>query len=94
MAASAENHSRSSGQGWEKNETCRDDYRQSSERIFADPGIEPSTFFFGVMYELDLKSMSYVAVLRKVHVEEPDRWRPYRPPSKWLTVLLRRRQCQ
>ena len=30
-------------QQWDRNESCRNDYYQSSERILAEPGIEPAT---------------------------------------------------
>ena len=37
------NHCRNNGQRWERNESCRNDYYQPSERILAEPGIEPAT---------------------------------------------------
>ena len=37
------NHSWNNGQPWERNESCCNDYHQSSERIFAKPRIEPAT---------------------------------------------------
>ena len=43
MAAFPHNHCRNNGQRWEKNESCRNDYHQSSERILAEPGIESAT---------------------------------------------------
>ena len=42
-AAFPHNHCRNNGQRWERNESCRNDYHQSSERILAEPGIEPAT---------------------------------------------------
>ena len=36
-------HNRNYGQRQERNESCRNDYHQSSERILANPGIEPAT---------------------------------------------------
>ena len=35
------NHCRNNGQLRERNESCRNDYHQSSEKILAKPGIEP-----------------------------------------------------
>ena len=43
LAAFPHNHCRNNGQRWERNESCRNDYHQSSERILAEPGIEPAT---------------------------------------------------
>ena len=43
LAAFPHNHCRNNGQQREGNESCRNDYHQSSERIFAEPGIEPAT---------------------------------------------------
>ena len=37
------NHCRNNAQRWERNESCRNDYHQSSERTLAEPGIEPAT---------------------------------------------------
>ena len=34
---------RNNGQRWERNEFCRNDYHRSSERVLAEPGIEPAT---------------------------------------------------
>ena len=41
MAAFKHNHCRNNGQPWGRNESCRNDYHQSSERILAKPGIKP-----------------------------------------------------
>ena len=43
MAAFPHNHCQNNGQRWERNESGRYDYHQSSERILAEPGIEPAT---------------------------------------------------
>ena len=44
LAAFPHNHCRNKRQRWEGNESCRNDYHQSSERILTEPGIEPATF--------------------------------------------------
>ena len=36
-------HLRKNGQRRERNESCHNDYHQSSERILAEPGMEPAT---------------------------------------------------
>ena len=43
LAAFPHNHCRNNGQQWERNELCRNDCHQSSERILAKQGIEPAT---------------------------------------------------
>ena len=43
LAASPHNHCRNNEQRREMNEYCCSDYHQSSERILAEPGIEPVT---------------------------------------------------
>ena len=43
LAAFPHYHCRNNGQQLERNESCHDDYHQSSERILAKPGIEPAT---------------------------------------------------
>ena len=43
LAAFPHNNCRNNGQRWERNESCRNDYRQSSERILVEPGIESAT---------------------------------------------------
>ena len=43
LAAFPHNHCRNNGQQWERNESCCNDYHQSSERMVAEPGIEPAT---------------------------------------------------
>ena len=43
LSAFPHNHSGNNGQRWERNESCRNDYHQSSERILAEPGTEPAT---------------------------------------------------
>ena len=43
LAAFPHNHCQNNGQRWERNESCHNDYHQSSEGIFAEPGIEPAT---------------------------------------------------
>ena len=43
LAASPHDHCRNNGQPWERNESCRNNYHKSSERILAEPGIEPAT---------------------------------------------------
>ena len=43
LAAFPHNHCRNNGQRWERNESCHNDYHQSSERILAEHGIEQST---------------------------------------------------
>ena len=40
---SPHNHCRNNRQLWEANESCRNDYHQSSKRIFAESEIEPAT---------------------------------------------------
>ena len=41
LAAFPNNHCQNNGQRWERNGSCRNDYHQSSDRILAEPGIEP-----------------------------------------------------
>ena len=36
-------HCRNNGERWQRNESCRNNYHQSSERILAKPGIEAKT---------------------------------------------------
>ena len=43
LAAFPCNHYWNNGQRWERNESCRNKFHQSSERILAEPGIEPAT---------------------------------------------------
>ena len=43
LAAFPLNHCQNKGQQWERNESCLNDYHLSSERILAEPGIEPAT---------------------------------------------------
>ena len=43
LAAFPHNHCRNNGQQWERNESCRNDYHQSLERIYPEPGIKPVT---------------------------------------------------
>ena len=43
LAAFPHNLCRNNGQRWERNESCRNGYHQSSERILVEPGIEPAT---------------------------------------------------
>ena len=43
LAAFLHNHCWNNGQRWERNEFYCNDYHQSSERILAEPGIEPAT---------------------------------------------------
>ena len=43
LAAFQHNQCRNKGQRWERNESSRNDYHQSSERILAEPGSEPVT---------------------------------------------------
>ena len=42
LAAFLYDHCRNKGQRRERNESCRNDYHQSSERIWAEPEIEPA----------------------------------------------------
>ena len=46
LAAFPQNHRRNNGQGWERNESCRNDYHQSSERILAEPKVQTSDLLF------------------------------------------------
>ena len=39
LAAFPYNHGRNNGQQWERNESCRNDYHQSLERISAEPEV-------------------------------------------------------
>ena len=48
LAAFPHNHCRNNGQRWERNQSCRNDYHQSSERILGEPGIEPVTSCYQV----------------------------------------------
>ena len=48
LAAFPQNHCQKNGQLWQRNESCRNDYHQSLERILAEPGIEPATSWFQV----------------------------------------------
>ena len=50
FAAFPHNHCRNNGQRWERNESCRNDYHQSSERILAEPWIESATSCFQVLF--------------------------------------------
>ena len=43
QAAFPHKHCQNNGERWEMNDSCRNDYHQSSERILAEPGIEPAT---------------------------------------------------
>ena len=43
LAAFPHNHCRNNRQWWERNESCGNDYHQSSERIVAEQGIKPAT---------------------------------------------------
>ena len=43
LAVFPHNHCRNNGQRWERNESCRNDYHQSSERVLPELGIEPAT---------------------------------------------------
>ena len=43
LAAFPHNHCRNNWQRWQRNESCRNDYHQSSERTLAEPGIKPAT---------------------------------------------------
>ena len=43
LASFPGNHCWNNGHRWERNESCCNDYHQSSERILAEPGIEPGT---------------------------------------------------
>ena len=43
LAAFPQNHRQNNRQQWERNESCRNDYHQSSERILAELGIKPVT---------------------------------------------------
>ena len=43
LTAFLHNHCQSNGLRWERNESCRNDYHQSSERKLAEPGIELAT---------------------------------------------------
>ena len=43
LGAFPHNHCRNNGQRWERNESCRNDYNQSSERILAEPEFERAT---------------------------------------------------
>ena len=43
LAGFPHNHSRNNGQWSEKNESCCNDCHKSSERILAEPWIEPAT---------------------------------------------------
>ena len=48
LAASQHNHCLNNGQGRERNESCCNDYHQSSERKSAVPAIELATFCYQV----------------------------------------------
>ena len=43
LAAFTHNYCRNNGQRWKRNESCRNDYHQSSKNILAEPWIEPAT---------------------------------------------------
>ena len=43
LGASPHNHCQNNRQRWDRNESCRNDYHQSLERILAEPGIKPAT---------------------------------------------------
>ena len=43
LAAFLHNHCQNNGQSWERNESCRNDYHQSLERILAKPAMKAAT---------------------------------------------------
>ena len=47
------NHCWNNRQQWERNKSCCNDYHQSSERISAEPRIEPATSCSQVLYTID-----------------------------------------
>ena len=52
LAAFQHNHCRINEQRCERNESCRNNYYQSLERIMAEPGIEPAIPCSQVLYAL------------------------------------------
>ena len=46
LAAFPHNHRRNNSQRWERNESCRNDYHSSSERILAEPGDRTKDLLF------------------------------------------------
>ena len=68
LAAFPHNHCRNNGQRRERNESCRNEYHQSSEKILAKPGIEPATSCYQLSYgtRLGRKRINiYVRIKRK-----------------------------
>ena len=56
LVAFPHNHCRNNGQRWERNESCRNDYHQSSERILGEPGDRTSESAYSwspVLYPTD-----------------------------------------
>ena len=53
LTAFPHNHCRNNGQRTERNKSCRKAYHQSSQRISAEPGIEPATSFSKVRNATD-----------------------------------------
>ena len=53
-AAFPRNHCRNNGQRSARNQSSRNDYHQFSERILAEPGIQPATSYSHVRYAIML----------------------------------------
>ena len=47
------NHCGNNGRRWERTESCLNNYHQSSERLFDEPGIEPVISLSQVLYAFD-----------------------------------------
>ena len=61
LAAFPNNNCWNNGQRWDRNESCPNDYHQSSERILTKPSIEPATscfFLSPVRFRLSYKGFS------------------------------------
>ena len=67
LAAFPHNHCLNNGQLWESNQSCRNDYHQSLERILAEPGIEQATFRSRVRNATDW-AMGLAHKMGRIHV--------------------------
>ena len=70
LAAFPNNYCRNNGQRWDRNESCRNDYHQSSERILVELADQTSNFLFS---SLHLYRLSYGTRLSR-NVENAHYW--------------------
>ena len=64
LVAFPRNHCQNNRQRCERNESCRNNYHQSSERILTDPGIEPATPLFSSLARYGLSHGARVRVFK------------------------------